>query len=178
MSQNSKNRVKGKPSDPAVLEKRETVKNMMIHAWKGYHEKAWSENEVRPISGKGHSANIFGNAKTGATIVDALGLLFSVTVVTSNQLRCKALDRWINLLVLLALLLVEILLVQLNICLMLRKWTIASRDTTVTSVTNSSLKCDLVSKFGFTLNCGYLVWSNFQLVVFSWRFQLKKIHFG
>jgi len=50
---------------------------MMIHAWKGYHEKAWSENEVRPISGKGHSANIFGNAKTGATIVDALGLLFS-----------------------------------------------------------------------------------------------------
>ena len=93
MSENSINHVKGRPSDPAVVEKRETVRNMMIHAWKGYHEKAWSENEVRPISGKGHSANIFGNAKTGATIVDALGLLFSVTVVTSNQLRCKALDR-------------------------------------------------------------------------------------
>jgi len=67
---------KGRPSDPAVLEKRETVRNMMIHAWKGYHEKAWSENEVRPISGKGHSANIFGNAKTGATIVDALDTLW------------------------------------------------------------------------------------------------------
>ena len=74
---NRENHSKGRPSDPAVLEKRETVRNMMIHAWKGYHEKAWSENEVRPISGKGHSANIFGNAKTGATIVDALGLLFS-----------------------------------------------------------------------------------------------------
>jgi len=71
------NHSKGRPSNSAVLEKRETVRNMMIHAWKGYHEKAWSENEVRPISGKGHSANIFGNAKTGATIVDALGLLFS-----------------------------------------------------------------------------------------------------
>ena len=63
----------GEPKDPDVKAKRDTVREMMKHAWRGYHEKAWTENEVRPISGKGHSANIFGNAKTGATIVDALG---------------------------------------------------------------------------------------------------------
>ena len=49
---------------------------MMNHAWQGYKKKAWSENEVRPISGKGHSAAIFGNSKTGATIVDALDTLY------------------------------------------------------------------------------------------------------
>jgi len=52
------------------------VKEMMNHAWQGYKKKAWSENEVRPISGKGHSAGIFGNGKTGATIVDALDTLY------------------------------------------------------------------------------------------------------
>ena len=56
-----------------VARKRNQVREMMKHAWKGYKEKAWTENEVRPISGRGHSANIFGNGKTGATIVDALG---------------------------------------------------------------------------------------------------------
>ena len=60
------------------MEKRESVKDMMRHAWRGYRENAWTENEVRPISGKGHSANIFGNAKTGATIVDALGMFFYI----------------------------------------------------------------------------------------------------
>lgn len=66
----------GEPKDPDVKAKRDTVRDMMKHAWRGYREKAWTENEVRPISGKGHSANIFGNAKTGATIVDALDTLW------------------------------------------------------------------------------------------------------
>ncbi|CBY33688.1 unnamed protein product [Oikopleura dioica] len=67
---------RGSPSDPEVLARRNKVKEMMNHAWQGYKKKAWSENEVRPISGKGHSAGIFGNGKTGATIVDALDTLY------------------------------------------------------------------------------------------------------
>ena len=48
----------------------------MKHAWNGYVEKGWTWNEVRPISGQGYSAAIFGNQKTGATIVDALDTLY------------------------------------------------------------------------------------------------------
>lgn len=67
---------RGTPSDPEVISKREKVKEMMVHAWTGYKAKAWAENEVRPISGAGHSAGIFGNGRTGATIVDALDTLY------------------------------------------------------------------------------------------------------
>jgi len=48
----------------------------MKFAWDGYREKGWSWNEVRPISGKGYSAAVFGNSKTGATVVDALDTLW------------------------------------------------------------------------------------------------------
>lgn len=53
-----------------------SVREMMKFAWDGYVEKGWSFNEVRPISGKGYSAAVFGNSKTGATIVDALDTLW------------------------------------------------------------------------------------------------------
>ncbi len=49
---------------------------MMRHAWNGYREYGWGANEVRPVSKKGHSAGIFGNGNSGATIVDAIDTLY------------------------------------------------------------------------------------------------------
>ena len=52
------------------------LRQMMQHAWKGYTRYAWGENELRPVSRRGHSAGIFGRQPMGATIVDALDTLF------------------------------------------------------------------------------------------------------
>ena len=50
---------------------------MARHAWRGYVQYAWGDNELKPISKRGHSAAIFGkNTKVGATIVDSLDTLF------------------------------------------------------------------------------------------------------
>ncbi|XP_039264483.1 mannosyl-oligosaccharide 1,2-alpha-mannosidase IA-like [Styela clava] len=66
----------GIPSDPDILNKRDKIREMMKFAWDGYKKYAWGANELRPISNRGHSANIFGSAATGATIVDALDTLY------------------------------------------------------------------------------------------------------
>ena len=46
--------------------------------WSNYEKFAWGENELRPISKVGHSANIFGTSATklGATIVDGLDTMY------------------------------------------------------------------------------------------------------
>lgn len=50
---------------------------MVKHAWDGYAKYAFGDNELKPISKRGHSANIFGkNTKLGATIVDSLDTLY------------------------------------------------------------------------------------------------------
>jgi mannosyl-oligosaccharide alpha-1,2-mannosidase len=49
---------------------------MMKFAWEGYREKAWGFNEVKPDTGRPSTNNIFGPAKTGATIIDALDTLW------------------------------------------------------------------------------------------------------
>lgn len=49
---------------------------MMKFAWDQYSNYAWGHNELKPISRKGHSANIFGNTAFGATIVDGLDTLY------------------------------------------------------------------------------------------------------
>ncbi|KAF7992379.1 hypothetical protein HCN44_001704 [Aphidius gifuensis] len=49
---------------------------MMKHAWSNYVTYAWGENELKPISKRGHSASVFGATKMGATIVDALDTLY------------------------------------------------------------------------------------------------------
>ena len=49
---------------------------MIKHAWDGYARFAMGENELKPISQKGHSAAIFGKTKLGATIVDSLDTLY------------------------------------------------------------------------------------------------------
>ena len=66
----------GVPTDSDIISKRNTVRDMMKLAWEGYHKYAWGANELKPISMKRHSANIFGSADTGATIVDALDTLW------------------------------------------------------------------------------------------------------
>jgi mannosyl-oligosaccharide alpha-1,2-mannosidase len=57
------------------------VRDMMKYAWDGYHEKGWGANEVRPISGQGYSAAVFGNKPTGATVVDALDTLWIMGLI-------------------------------------------------------------------------------------------------
>ncbi|XP_037081844.1 mannosyl-oligosaccharide 1,2-alpha-mannosidase IA-like [Pollicipes pollicipes] len=62
--------------DPVMRHRRDTVKKMMEHAWKGYQMYAWGSNELRPVSKRGHSAGIFGRRPMGATIVDAMDTLY------------------------------------------------------------------------------------------------------
>ncbi len=49
---------------------------MIRHAWDGYAQYAMGENELMPLSKKGHSSSIFGKTKLGATIVDSLDTLY------------------------------------------------------------------------------------------------------
>lgn len=49
---------------------------MMKHAWDSYKNFAWGDNELRPISKRGHSASIFGSSRLGATIIDAMDTLY------------------------------------------------------------------------------------------------------
>ena len=55
----------GEDPDPEVRRKRDFIKEMMREAWVNYKAYAWGENELRPISKKGHSAGIFGSTKMG-----------------------------------------------------------------------------------------------------------------
>ncbi|XP_065089168.1 mannosyl-oligosaccharide alpha-1,2-mannosidase IA isoform X2 [Ochlerotatus camptorhynchus] len=57
-------------------EKRDRVKQMMIHAWDNYKLYAWGKNELKPLSKRGHSGSIFGVFDLGATIVDGLDTLY------------------------------------------------------------------------------------------------------
>ena len=80
---------RGTPTDPELEKKRTFVRNMMKFAWKGYREKAWGFNEVMPDTGRPSTNNIFGAAKTGATIIDALGSdhkFISSNLITSSFL--------------------------------------------------------------------------------------------
>lgn len=51
---------------------------MIKHAWNGYVKYAFGENELKPISKRGHSPVVFGKTKVGATIVDSLDTLYIV----------------------------------------------------------------------------------------------------
>ncbi|XP_052865917.1 mannosyl-oligosaccharide alpha-1,2-mannosidase IA [Anopheles cruzii] len=59
-----------------VREKRNKIKEMMIHAWSNYKLYAWGKNELRPLTKRGHSNSIFGSFDLGATIVDGLDTLY------------------------------------------------------------------------------------------------------
>ena len=49
---------------------------MTKDAWESYVKYAWGENELKPISQRGHSSSIFGPSRLGATIVDAVDTLY------------------------------------------------------------------------------------------------------
>ncbi|XP_063703340.1 mannosyl-oligosaccharide alpha-1,2-mannosidase IA [Culicoides brevitarsis] len=62
--------------DPVTRERRNKVKEMLMHAWNNYKTYAWGKNELRPLSKRPHTGSIFGAYDMGATIVDALDTLF------------------------------------------------------------------------------------------------------
>ncbi|XP_078619706.1 mannosyl-oligosaccharide 1,2-alpha-mannosidase IA-like isoform X1 [Branchiostoma floridae x Branchiostoma japonicum] len=66
----------GEPTDQDTKMKRDKIKEMMKFAWDNYVQYAWGQNELKPISKRGHSASIFGNSAMGATIVDGLDTLY------------------------------------------------------------------------------------------------------
>ncbi|XP_045619329.1 mannosyl-oligosaccharide 1,2-alpha-mannosidase IA [Procambarus clarkii] len=66
----------GEDADPVARQRREKIKEMVLHAWRGYKTYAWGKNELRPVSKRGHTAGIFGRQDMGATIVDALDTLY------------------------------------------------------------------------------------------------------
>ncbi|XP_075552808.1 mannosyl-oligosaccharide 1,2-alpha-mannosidase IA-like isoform X1 [Dermacentor variabilis] len=66
-------------------ERRQKVREMMKHAWDNYERYAWGENELRPVSKKGHSAGIFGKTAMGATIVDGMDTLYLMGMAEEFQ---------------------------------------------------------------------------------------------
>ncbi|CAG0884380.1 unnamed protein product [Cyprideis torosa] len=63
-------------ADDLAAERRIKIKEMMVHAWQGYEDFAWGQNELRPLSKRGHSSSIFGSSNMGATIVDGMSTLW------------------------------------------------------------------------------------------------------
>ncbi|XP_008789604.1 mannosyl-oligosaccharide 1,2-alpha-mannosidase MNS1-like [Phoenix dactylifera] len=58
--------------DPINKERREKVKEAMLHAWNSYEKYAWGQDELQPQSKNG--VNSFGGL--GATLVDSLDTLY------------------------------------------------------------------------------------------------------
>lgn len=56
--------------------RRNFVREMMKHAWRGYATYAWGYNEVRPMSKLPHTESIFGSEMLGASIVDGIDTLY------------------------------------------------------------------------------------------------------
>ncbi|KAF8400226.1 hypothetical protein HHK36_013523 [Tetracentron sinense] len=58
--------------DPIDIQRREKVKEAMLHAWTSYEKYAWGQDELQPQTKNG--VNSFGGL--GATLVDSLDTLF------------------------------------------------------------------------------------------------------
>ncbi|KAJ4718777.1 alpha-1,2-Mannosidase [Melia azedarach] len=58
--------------DPIDIQRKEKVKEAMIHAWSSYEKYAWGQDELQPQSKNG--VNSFGGL--GATLVDSLDTLY------------------------------------------------------------------------------------------------------
>ncbi|XVF23212.1 hypothetical protein REPUB_Repub13aG0017500 [Reevesia pubescens] len=72
--QNMLEELKGKatPNDPIEMQRREKVKEAMVHAWSSYEKYAWGNDELQPQSKNG--VNSFGGL--GATLIDSLDTLY------------------------------------------------------------------------------------------------------
>ncbi|KAM6588971.1 hypothetical protein CsatA_011576 [Cannabis sativa] len=64
--------LKDVPDDPIDVQRREKVKDAMLHAWNSYVKYAWGQDELQPQSKSG--VNSFGGL--GATLVDSLDTLY------------------------------------------------------------------------------------------------------
>ncbi|KAJ9168641.1 hypothetical protein P3X46_020141 [Hevea brasiliensis] len=71
-SKSSKPSQKAIPDDPIVIQRREKVKEAMIHAWSSYEKYAWGHDELQPQTKNG--VDSFGGL--GATLIDSLDTLF------------------------------------------------------------------------------------------------------
>ncbi|KAK6911104.1 Glycoside hydrolase family 47 [Dillenia turbinata] len=60
------------PDDPIDVQRREKVKEAMVHAWSSYEKYAWGQDELQPQSKNG--INSFGGL--GATLIDSLDTLY------------------------------------------------------------------------------------------------------
>ncbi|XP_044485674.1 mannosyl-oligosaccharide 1,2-alpha-mannosidase MNS1-like [Mangifera indica] len=58
--------------DPTDIQRRDKVKEAMIHAWSSYEKYAWGQDELQPQTKNG--VNSFGGL--GATLIDALDTLY------------------------------------------------------------------------------------------------------
>jgi len=59
-------------SDTLARQRRIHIKNAMIHAWKGYEEKAFGSDSLRPVSGKGNNDS----GGISVTLLDSLDTLW------------------------------------------------------------------------------------------------------
>ncbi|XP_019426934.1 PREDICTED: mannosyl-oligosaccharide 1,2-alpha-mannosidase MNS1-like [Lupinus angustifolius] len=64
--------IKDVPDDPIDTQRREKVKEAMLHAWGSYEKYAWGQDELQPQSKSG--VNSFGGL--GATLIDSLDTLY------------------------------------------------------------------------------------------------------
>ncbi|KAG8657628.1 mannosyl-oligosaccharide 1,2-alpha-mannosidase MNS1 isoform X2 [Manihot esculenta] len=71
-SKSSKYSQKAIHDDPIDIERREKVKEAMLHAWSSYEKYAWGHDELQPQTKNG--VDSFGGL--GATLIDALDTLF------------------------------------------------------------------------------------------------------
>ncbi|CAL5361029.1 hypothetical protein CsSME_00051857 [Camellia sinensis var. sinensis] len=60
------------PDDPISIQRREKVKDAMIHAWSSYEKYAWGHDELQPQTKNG--VDSFGGL--GATLIDSLDTLY------------------------------------------------------------------------------------------------------
>ncbi|PKA51372.1 Mannosyl-oligosaccharide 1,2-alpha-mannosidase MNS2 [Apostasia shenzhenica] len=67
--------------DPVDNERREKVKEAMLHAWNSYEKYAWGQDELQPQSRNG--VNSFGGL--GATLVDSLDTLYIMGLTDQFQ---------------------------------------------------------------------------------------------
>ncbi|KAK0408930.1 hypothetical protein QR680_004245 [Steinernema hermaphroditum] len=81
--------------DEEDAQRREKVKQMMVHAWTGYKNYTWGANELKPVSKESHSQGIFGGAGMAATIVDAADTLYIMGLENEyNSAREFIRDNW------------------------------------------------------------------------------------
>ncbi|RCN42497.1 Mannosyl-oligosaccharide 1,2-alpha-mannosidase C52E4.5 family protein, partial [Ancylostoma caninum] len=73
-SEQLNNEIRGQDDENELRKKK--VVEMMLHAWNGYKNYSWGENELRPASKTFNTQAIFGGRGMPATIVDAADTLW------------------------------------------------------------------------------------------------------